>query len=159
MCYRLEPHLCLRLLPIVFYDEYFGATTATSVPVVTWTPRHSMGAMDRVFQDLHDCFGRLRPTCHSSEGDPAELLGLGRTTDFPDSKTTDNPCLVAASAAGRALTSPSPGELDRAIATLEGHFKCTVNVTAAWHRCRRRTQAPGETAAEYVTALRSLVGA
>ncbi|KAL1444915.1 hypothetical protein MTO96_045319 [Rhipicephalus appendiculatus] len=52
-------------------------------------------------------------------------------------KTTDDPCLVAASAAGG--TSPGPDEFDRAIATLEGHFKSTVNVTAARHRFRRRT--------------------
>ncbi|KAL1455787.1 hypothetical protein MTO96_043622 [Rhipicephalus appendiculatus] len=87
------------------------------------------------------------------------FLGLEGLRIFQTLKTTDNPCLVAASAAGGTLTSPSPDDFDRAIATLEGHFKSTVNVTAARHRFRRRTQAPGETAAEYVTALRSLVGA
>ncbi|KAL1476625.1 hypothetical protein MTO96_036377 [Rhipicephalus appendiculatus] len=86
-------------------------------------------------------------------------LGLEGLRIFQTLKTTDDPCLVAASAAGGTLTSPSPDEFDRAIATLEGHFKSTVNVTAARHRFRRRTQAPGETAAEYVTMLRSLVGA
>lgn len=72
---------------------------------------------------------------------------------------TDDPCLMTTSVAEATLTSSSPDEFDRAIATLEGHFKSTLNVTAARHRFRRRTQAPGETAADYVTALRSLVGA
>ncbi|KAL1416661.1 hypothetical protein MTO96_027642 [Rhipicephalus appendiculatus] len=69
-------------------------------------------------------------------------LGLEGLRIFQTLKTTDDPCLVAASAAGGTLTSPSPDDFDRAIATLEGHFKSTVNVTAARHRFRRRTQAP-----------------
>ncbi|KAL1470238.1 hypothetical protein MTO96_040550, partial [Rhipicephalus appendiculatus] len=64
-------------------------------------------------------------------------LGLEVLRIFQTLKTTDDPCLVAA-----ILTSPNPDEFDRAIATLEGHFKSTVNVTAARHRFRRRTQAP-----------------
>ncbi|KAL1424672.1 hypothetical protein MTO96_019962 [Rhipicephalus appendiculatus] len=70
-------------------------------------------------------------------------LGLEGLRIFQTLKTTDDPCLVAASAAGGTLTSPSLDDFDRAIATLEGHFKSTVNVTAARHRFRRRTQAPG----------------
>lgn len=86
-------------------------------------------------------------------------LGLEGQRIFQTLTTTDDPCLVPASAAAGTLTSPSPDVFDRAIATLEGHFKTTLNVTAARHRFRQRTQAPGETAADYVTALRSLVGA
>ncbi|KAL1478902.1 hypothetical protein MTO96_052280 [Rhipicephalus appendiculatus] len=69
-------------------------------------------------------------------------LGMEGLRIFQTLTTTDDPCLVAASAAGGTLTSPSPDEFDRAIATLDGHFKSTVNVTAARHRFRRRTQAP-----------------
>ncbi|KAH8032968.1 hypothetical protein HPB51_004649 [Rhipicephalus microplus] len=77
MFYRLEPPRCLRLFPAMFSDEYFAATTF--VPVITWTPRNPMAAMDPGFQKLHDCFGCLRPTFHSSEGDPVQLLRLETT--------------------------------------------------------------------------------
>ncbi|XP_049272074.1 neprilysin-like [Rhipicephalus sanguineus] len=70
-------------------------------------------------------------------------LGLEGQRIFQTLATTDDPCLMAASAAGGTLaSSPSPDDFDHAIATLEGHFKSTVNVTAARHRFRRRTQAP-----------------
>ncbi|KAH6920144.1 hypothetical protein HPB50_028870 [Hyalomma asiaticum] len=45
-------------------------------------------------------------------------------------------------AAGETSMSPAPDEFDRAITTLESHYKSTVNVTAARHHLRRRAQAP-----------------
>ncbi|KAH6937346.1 hypothetical protein HPB50_026785 [Hyalomma asiaticum] len=62
-------------------------------------------------------------------------------------------------AAGEPSTSPAPDKFDRAIMTLESHYKSTVKDAAARHRFQQRAHAPDETAADYVTALRSLVAA
>ncbi|KAH7941009.1 hypothetical protein HPB49_009186 [Dermacentor silvarum] len=48
-------------------------------------------------------------------------------------------------AAGETLTHLGPDEFDRAIVTLEDHYKSSVNVTAARHRFRRSAQAPERT--------------
>ncbi|KAL1478904.1 hypothetical protein MTO96_052279 [Rhipicephalus appendiculatus] len=114
------------------------------------------GAMDPGFQEHTDRFGRIRPTCHSSEGDPAELLGHGRTADLPDSDDNGRPVPCGCERCGRdtdvslALMSSTAPSRRWTVTS-----RSTVNVTAARHRFRRRTQAPGETAAEYVTALKS----
>lgn len=86
-------------------------------------------------------------------------LGLEGQRIFQTLTSEDDPRLLASSAAGETLTSPGPDEFDRAIVILEDHYKSSVNVTAARHRFRRRAQAPGETAVDYVTVLRGLVGA
>ncbi|KAH6947701.1 hypothetical protein HPB50_020781 [Hyalomma asiaticum] len=119
-------------------DGINRSTIATAVPVGAWTPGNSVGAMYPSVQELHRGFGCLRPACDASEGDSTELLGLGRTAYLLQTLTSDDHPFPEVATAGEPLMSPSTDEFDRAITTLEGHYKSTVNVTAGLHRFRRR---------------------
>ncbi|XP_070395279.1 uncharacterized protein [Dermacentor albipictus] len=69
-------------------------------------------------------------------------LGLEGQRIFQTLTSEDDPRFLASSATGGPLTTPAPDEFHCAVATLESHYKSSVNVTAARHRFRRRAQAP-----------------
>ncbi|KAH7965134.1 hypothetical protein HPB49_003978 [Dermacentor silvarum] len=134
MCYRLALHLCLRLLRVILYDEYFGATTAT--PFLP-SPIHLVIPWEQwiqAFKNYMVASGASDLPARRRKAILLNCLGLEGQRIFQTLTSEDDPRLLASSAAGG--ISPGPDEFDRAIAMLEDHYKSFVNVTAARHHFR-----------------------